>query len=63
MTDRLAAAPPSRRAPPSGELSWGLDAASFPPAYWHWLHLNSLRRHQEEPTGQPGLGFPPRDRC
>jgi GT2 family glycosyltransferase len=39
MTDRLAdeLEDPATTAPM--ELPWGNDAASFPPDYWHWIHL------------------------
>jgi O-antigen biosynthesis protein len=56
MADRLAAATPEDPDPQSGGLSWGVDAASFPPAYWHWLHLHKLRRHQEA-QDLPGFGL------
>lgn len=25
-------------------IPWGIDAGSFPPEYWHWLHLHSMQR-------------------
>ncbi len=48
MTDHLAEALSQQPSPPSTQLSWGINAAAFPPAYWHWLHLNRLRRDEEE---------------
>lgn len=58
MTDRLATALPEEKEPPSLELDWGADAASYPPAYWHWLLLHRLRRDQE-PQGSDDRRLPP----
>jgi O-antigen biosynthesis protein len=52
MTDRLAEALSEQPSSPSTQLSWGINAAAFPPAYWHWLHLNHLRRDEEEAEGK-----------
>jgi O-antigen biosynthesis protein len=43
-----------------GELLWGKDAASFPPAYWHWQHEWNVYRNehidisQDEAPAGPG---------
>ena len=47
VTDRLAEALPEPSGPAPGELGWGLHAAAFPPDYWHWLHLQNLRGHEQ----------------
>jgi GT2 family glycosyltransferase len=59
MTDQLARALPEPSIPPTAQLSWGLNAAAFPPAYWHWLHLNRLR-HDEQEGGGKGPALPTR---
>ncbi len=38
MADRLARELPEPEKA-AVELTWGNDAASFPPEYWHWIHL------------------------
>jgi GT2 family glycosyltransferase len=42
MAGRLAETITEPEGPRRTEFSWGKDAASFPPDYWHWIHL----RHQ-----------------
>jgi O-antigen biosynthesis protein len=57
MTDRAAEALPQPDEPSPAQLSWGVDAGSFPPAYWHWLHLNRLHR-LEQPDEVPIAELP-----
>jgi GT2 family glycosyltransferase len=42
MAGRLAATVGEPEGPRPIEHSWGRDASSYPPDYWHWMHL----RHQ-----------------
>ena len=52
LADRLAHEIPAPEVRPPVELEWGYDAASFPPEYWHWLHLWERHRadHPESDT-------------
>jgi GT2 family glycosyltransferase len=44
MTEKLVDVLPEVEVPSSVELEWGVDAGSFPPNYWHWLHVRELDR-------------------
>lgn len=42
--------------------SWGMHAALFPPAYWHWIHLHNVLREEgiglrQLPTDGPRLSL------
>jgi GT2 family glycosyltransferase len=49
------------RPPPASEIAeddepilWGKDAASFPPAYWHWKHEWNVYRNEHADPSQHG---------
>jgi GT2 family glycosyltransferase len=53
MTGRLVEALEVPDAGSGLQLSWGIDAASSPPEYWHWIYLRNLERLKlgdERPT-------------
>jgi GT2 family glycosyltransferase len=59
MTDRLAETEPPDEVPSTGGLEWGVHAASYPPEYWHWLHLRRLEASERAAAGDdPGEALP-----
>ena len=54
MTDQLAHAMSAPEAPAPVEGAWGHDAGSYPPEYWHWLHLRRLEGLDRSPAAGDG---------
>jgi len=62
MSDKYAESSPLPDAVARAAEPWGLHAALFPPAYWHWIHLHNLRRAESIdlrhlPTDGPRLSL------
>jgi O-antigen biosynthesis protein len=59
LADRLVEATDDSGEPTRSGLSWDLDAGSFPPAYWHWIHVWD-RFWTEHPEADTRRGLPTR---
>lgn len=57
VSDRLADTIPPPPTPKDPQWSWGRDAASFPPDYWHWINQR-LADEREDDDGAPERALP-----
>ncbi len=65
VADELVDARQVDQEPRPPRLSWGRNASTFPPDYWHWRHLRAVaERRLATPAGapRPSAGFRPKDR-